>query len=390
MKKYFPYPLGLKILFNFSCASIVLTPFNDNLRYIKYFLVIPAFIFFIYDYKRISNNYLNIKLNKYLSSYLYLYLFMVLFSFMVLTFRNDYYLRFFAEAFFILSPAFLVYLFFRLGYLVKIDSIMNFYFLSYCISYVLSYGTYIFQILIHPTYLLQAFITSNIPTESTLCYLFGMFTLYYLHKKDKTKTSIAFIFTIISFKRIAILALFLCVLFDLIFAAKKSQKLIKLFKYLGILANMLYILVIYLFAHGAFDLLISNLTGVSANSFTKGRKILYESIFIHLKPDLILGTGLGKTSEFLEHFIIKVNLLHSDVLKVFLEFGLINFVLWLITLFKLNTKSKDMFVVFIFLNIIFLTDNSFIYFNVAFMFYLIQCSNIIKEYYKQNYAPLKV
>ena len=378
MKKNKSIPLGLKILLFISCTSIALTPINENIRYAKYFLIVPAFIFFIFDYSRLSDSSRKSELNKFLSTYLILYSSMILFSFIVITVRNDYYTRFFAEAFFILSPAILVYLYFRLGYLIEIEMILKLYFFAYSINYLIDYNSAIIDLIIHPSYIIPAFLTSKLETESTLSYLFGMFTIYFIYRKNKLYTMLAVLFAIISFKRIAIFALFVCLLIDFIFMNRERIKNgLKYLKNLGILANIVFIFLVYMFARGSFDQTISNWTGLSANSFTKGRKFVYESVLINLKPDVLTGTGLAKTSDFLENFNANIILLHCDILKIFLEFGIIAFILWLVVQFNLNSKSKEMLILFIFINIIFLTDNSFIYFNVSFVFYLMQSANIM-------------
>ena len=385
------YPFGLKILLFLSCTSIALTPLSENIRYTKYLLILPALIFLIFSNKRDKNNYLNTALNKYLIAYVLLYTLMVFFSFIVLTFNYDYYFRFFAESLFLLNPILLVYLFFKLNYFSKLDIILKYYFWAFITSYVIAFGPEIIDILIHPTILIQAIISSTIATESILAFIFGLFTLYFILRKDKFYSIISLVFTIISFKRIALLALLFSLLINFILNRSKNiKKKIKYLKYTGIASNFLLVLFIYLFSTGFFDLIISKWIGESANQFSLGRKLVYESVISNLKPNLFFGAGLAKTSLFLENSITtKINLLHSDLLKIFLEFGWVVFTIWIIVQFNLNTKYKDLLILFIYLNIVFLTDNVLIYFNVAFIFYLMQCSTIINENYnrKMKYYP---
>lgn len=377
--KIMKLPLGLKTLLFLSCISIILTPVSESIRYTKYVLVVPAFLLVVLNFKKVLINKSNIELNRYLITYLKLYLFMIAFSFLVLLMKNDFYLRFLSEAVFILSPILLIYFYFTLGYLSYTDKILNIYFWSFILSYIITFGSQIFNILLHPILIFEALKSSTLGTESTLAFIFALFTIHYFHKKKNIYALTALIFTIISFKRIALLALIFSLIIEAIITIKNKNILKRLnaIKYLGIVVNFLSIISIYLLSIGYFDQIISKWLGETANAFTNGRKFLYGQVISQLKPNIIIGTGLGKASEFLGNFVTKVNLLHSDLLKVFIEFGSIVFIIWIITLFNINSKSKKLLILFVFLNILFLTDNVMIYFNVTFIFYLIQCSSII-------------
>jgi len=83
------------------------------------------------------------------------------------------------------------------------------------------------------------------------------------------------------------------------------------------------------------------------------------------------GLGLGRISDYLKIAGVSLTNPHSDILKYFLEFGPLAFVLWIYGFYRLHLYNRYTIVLAVFLNVLFLSDNVSIYFSVMFLFYLL-------------------
>ena len=144
--------------------------------------------------------------------------------------------------------------------------------------------------------------------------------------------------------------------------------------------NLLFVILLIRIGSGHYDQLISISTGMSVDAVTMGRRVLYAQVLGFIQDISWLGIGLGKTTQILSSIGYELQNLHSDLLKYFLEFGPILFGVWIYGLYRLNTLSPRLITMLVYLNILFITDNVSIYFNVMFLFYLLQAFILSDEY----------
>jgi hypothetical protein len=114
---------------------------------------------------------------------------------------------------------------------------------------------------------------------------------------------------------------------------------------------------------------IEEATLQSADSVLMGRAKLYALLGDRLPDAPLLGAGLGRITHVLQEEDAWLTNTHSDVLKHFIELGPFMFALW-IGCFYWNSRHKGTLALVVFTNVLFLSDNVSIYFDVMFPFYL--------------------
>lgn len=207
--------------------------------------------------------------------------------------------------------------------------------------------------------------------ESVYAFVFGIFAVYYAYKKNWKLFIVAVLFLIFAEKRIAILALMgaLVVLFFM-WLFRHHQKLI-------------YIIwgAISIFISGYLYLICSGRMKAicwSANINTNGRVEMYSRVAEEF-PATIFGNGLGIMEQMLEYWNVSVySNLHNDLLKIFIELGILGFVVFLLSygvMFwfagKIAEKSKVSYLlsVVVYTMLLYATDNVSIYMIYLIPFY---------------------
>lgn len=372
----FSFMLSIYIL------CLVLQTINPALRYAKYVLPFIAAIDFIAF--RNSRKLPTHLLREYFQPHLYMYFFLVVCSFFVCLFKNLFkddrlYLRFFQESYFLFAPLIFVSIIYFVYVPSKKDQYAKYLFWGLLIAYFFETGPSILSVLANLGSLSTALNNSTVSTESVAAFPIGLFFLYFLFGGDKIYSLISLIFTILSFKRVVLLGVIISLTLYLVLSILKLQ--IHRYKnYTSILLmgiNFLLVYIVIQVANGNYDELIFNNTGLSANAFLMGRQHLYSKVLKVVDDYSWLGGGLGKTWAVLD------TNLHSDVLKNFIEFGSGLFFLWSFLIYRFNTKTIEMFVLTIYLNVLFLTDNVIIYFDTMFVFYLLQGFLLSKNFIKR-------
>lgn len=352
------------------------------LRYAKYLLPFIAAIDFISF--RNNQKFNTSLLRKYFFPHLYLYSFIIFCSFIFCIIQGSFkedtvFLRFFQETYFLFAPL----IFVSIIYFAYIPSRKNYY-----IKYVL-WG---FAITCFPE-VIQNLLGQ--PTESDSAFPLGLIFLYFVFSGKVFYSIISLLLTIVGSKRITFLGI--AVSLVLYFLLKKTRFPVYRYKnsisLLLVIVNFIVVNVIIQFTQGGYDELIFRYTGLSADAFTMGRQQLYEYVLKSLDNYSWLGAGLGKTAS-LAGELDSVDIyrsggqfanLHSDVLKHFLEFGSVLFSFWIFLVYRFNTKSVEMFTATIYINVLWMTDNVIIYFDLMFIYYLLQgflMSNIFTDYHK--------
>ncbi len=212
--------------------------------------------------------------------------------------------------------------------------------------------------------IINSMIFSDLETESSmLSFIFPLFSLHYLVNDRNLKLYfLNFLFTIIAGKRIALLALVLASLAFIIFSKREKMynRLIPYITTCAIIFNLAYLYISYLLASGGLDDLISYYTGLSSNAFTMGRENIYGNIFSYFDSSNLSSFffGIGSVSNYMERQ------LHNDILKIFLENGIIVFCVYFFILYRKVEINILPFLIYI--NILFMTDNTLIYVPVIY------------------------
>ena len=107
----------------------------------------------------------------------------------------------------------------------------------------------------------------------------------------------------------------------------------------------------------------------SGDNASMGRAGLFALLSDRLPDAGILGVGLGRISHLLEAERAWLTNTHSDVLKYFVELGPLMFAVW-IGCFYWTSRAAGTLGLAVFINVLFLSDNVSIYFDVMFPFYL--------------------
>jgi len=357
----FYFFLGLFLVF--MVASTVYYP----LRYLKYTLPLFALPFFLKKKEKFT-----VSGYKYYYYQLFFYLALIILSFLRGLLQMDIAVRFLPNCIFILAPL----LFFLL--------IQPFYNENQKTTYIrvilyasifmffISEGADLWSVISQASFV-DAILSSEFPTESNLAYVFGFLFLYFFIEKYPLKYKIiSLLFLILCFKRVVLGATLLSLIVNLIISLFKinvTKRRIVLVVF-ALIVNLLFIQIAIVIVDGVYDQNIYERTGFSLDRLLMGRKTFYSLALNNLGDFSWFGAGIGKIDDIIYDFYgIPINL-HSEVLRNYLEFGIIFFILWIIVIFYQTTFSVKSTLFLFYLNILLLTDNVFIYFEIMFIFYL--------------------
>lgn len=349
------------VVFIICILVFILPAFFESLRYIKY--ISPFIVWIVIGSSKI-------KIDSIIGNYLKLYLFIFIFLFSLSPVYHFNSVRAFQTIVFILSPLFLgLILYSYYGYVKDLIKIL---FFSSIIAYLLDFYDSIIEVLISLNFV-EFFINSNIKSESSLAFVFGFFSLYFLFKKDYKFLIFSILFMIISGKRIVLLGFcFSCLIYVLGNNSNYKFNYRGKIAFLALFFNLLFVYLVFLLTNNYFDDNITEYTGLSPNAFLMGRQFLYTEIFNSFSKDINgVGLGLGRLDTFVLGLDVGLTNPHSDILKNFLEFGIILFSIWIFIFYYLASFSFNSFILTVYLNVVFLSDNAFIYFDVMLVFYLI-------------------
>jgi uncharacterized membrane protein len=280
--------------------------------------------------------------------------------------------RFVAETFFVLAPLVAARVVFPYADPVRLERYVDLLFASVVAAYAISSGPAALAMLRDPAAMALALFTSISDAESGLSFVFGLFCLFYLVRGRRRASLLAFVFVVLSIKRIAIAGTLAAALAYLALGAIKLDvhRHRRAIAVALVAVNAGILALTYFLSQGTFDRAIREYTGLSTDWVTMGRAELYELIFAKL-PITPLGHGLGSTTVLLErHGMTAINA-HSDLLKYAVEVGPIVASAWLYTFYKLAARSLPTLVLAAYLNVLLVTDNVSIYVDVMFTFYVL-------------------
>lgn len=198
--------------------------------------------------------------------------------------------------------------------------------------------------------------------ESSFSYVFGLLAIWAAHTRKWKHFFLAALLTLLTLKRIAVLAMVLCVLVQLL----PPRHYLKLLAPIPMLvANSIFLVIVLYYGSGHLDKMILEYTSQSADQLGMGRQVLYSGILRELMNDPLLflftGMGPGEAYSILSEGVSnlkKVNL-HGDTLKVLYEYG--GMVLIALICFLYSSRRPGVLAVALYTNILFLTDNTLIY-----------------------------
>lgn len=378
----------INIYFILSYISI----FVSELRYAKYGLPLLV-MYFLVQNKKYQFNYgigLAKKYVKYfLMLYIYIFITYLLFQGII---ANNISFRSLANCLFVLLPIFTVYLLVPLINEYRID----YYFKYICFltigGYVLEQRESLVEAIVNWKQILLAIEDSAVSSESNLYpFLLSLLLLYSIYFKIGWKYSVLiFIFVVLGFKRIALASLIVSLVFyKMPFLYFKIRKSIVFYSAFFSLFAIAIILLYYNIAEGDFDDYLLDNFNIYTNAFMQGRQNLYALVIKEIGEDkMFFGAGIGSVDDILIAYrneISNITNLHSELLRWFLELGLVGYGLWLFMFFKSVVYSRFIFIMFVFMFILLLTDNVMIYFDYMMYYYILSVFSILKDRKFNNY-----
>ncbi|WP_441003639.1 O-antigen ligase family protein [Pseudocolwellia agarivorans] len=236
-------------------------------------------------------------------------------------------------------------------------------------------GVYLLKMVFSDSKTSFSLISSTGVFESTEAFVFGIYFLYYLSTKQIMKCTLAFVFIILSLKRIVVIGVSIGAL--VIYFENYIRYLnFRLLQVLVLTISCLVVLLTYLFALGYFDELIFHLFGVSSNYLSMGRLNIYQYVINQSGNNMFFGNGIGSTYSLVQQATYGEDKnLHNDFLKIFIEGGLIIFLSFFYFWSKyINIKTLPFY---LYILCLFGTDNVLIYPQVMFFgLYIIIKTNI--------------
>src|SRR5690606_13274211 len=154
--------------------------------------------------------------------------------------------------------------------------------------------------------LFRCLIDSQSPIETTMAFPMGMFVIFFSYYNKKALFWTSLIFTLLSSKRIVILALILIYIINRLTPSIRSlnkQAVILI----AVIINLIFVYIIIQFSLSKYDPFIEQYLGLSADYISMGRKSIYENLFSRDEGNWVkffFGNGLGtsyvETTNFLE------------------------------------------------------------------------------------------
>jgi hypothetical protein len=246
----------------------------------------------------------------------------------------------------------------------------------------------------------DVFLSSSVATESALAFPLGLLVVYFVARRNFVLAAMTGLCLLLSYKRIAFAAtvIALVVLWLVPASALSRRRFRQGVVATAIVANMLLAAAVIQFGRGSFDRTIYNTFQMPSDQLTMGRRSTHNQVLVGLDVprdilDLLVAPpqGLGSTSEYMVRRGIERNPdarggnLHSDLLKGVIEFGLLGFIAWIFVFYRLHSLSPTALALAVYWNVLWLTDNSLIYFDPAFVFYVLVGLSLLDQ---RSVSPL--
>ena len=211
---------------------------------------------------------------------------------------------------------------------------------------------------------------SQSPFESNFGFVFGAVALIAMLEQRKRLALTCLVLSVVCLKRIAVLGLLACFVMWLA-GEENGRKILNPIVMLCINCALLGAMLLY--GAGYFDFAVHELTGQSANEFGQGRQALLSlpanAFFRHPEQFFLFGAGPGATYELANkgvmQYVGKANL-HSDLIKIFYEYGFVFYCIFIGLMY--SAKKYATRIAFLFMNVLFITDNTLIYYFLLLVF----------------------
>lgn len=360
------------ILVVFLLTFFLSNTLEKQIRHVFYLLPIVVLFLDTHPIQRLKSIWKNQEQQLlFLRHFLFITLGIIAYSSIMLLIRQDSYSRFFKESIFILTPILFIYYFWHTCNKEHLNRYAKFIFWGIAITYFVAINQQLLQLFEQESFVDNSILLSNMPTEHFSSFLFGFCCLYFLQSRQWMYTILAFLLTLLSFKRIAIGGVILtgfvwCILPFL-------QKLIRhkvLIMSFIVFIHVVFIWLMMTLSSFRYDKEIIQLTGISTQGLSSGRMKTFTAVLEETDGISLWGYGLGKTSQILEDKQHYLSLIHSDIFKLVIELGLIGSSCWLCLFYWPFLANPRQLIFPIYLNFLFFTDNTFIYFEILTVFYL--------------------
>jgi hypothetical protein len=231
-------------------------------------------------------------------------------------------------------------------------------------------------------------IDSKSSFESTLSFPFAILACFFILKGRWILSILFILFVFISLKRIAVISVLITLVAKFV---PRSLRSILVNPYLIVGISLFITTVTIYFAYGQFDKEIFEIFNRSPNDFSKGRQQLWLTALKGLEYEftdfMFYGGGVGQVVTVLTKAYGTENLLaHNDILVLYLEFGLIFLVIFLIL--HLHQKTYEQKVMALGLITLLFTDNVIIYQHVMITYLFTQSQFERRKESKHQHKPI--
>lgn len=201
--------------------------------------------------------------------------------------------------------------------------------------------------------------------ESGFSYVFGLLAVWAAYTRSWRNFALAVILAILTLKRIVLVGIFVCFVFQFL-PRSITRKVLQPLPML--LANILLIVLILSYSSGILNPLIHDLTGQSADQFGMGRQALYGQVAADIIGDpwhfSLVGVGPGDAYDTLKGGIGGMSWagkknLHADTLKIVYEYGGVVLMAFVWALY--SSGRLGVLLIALYTNVLLLTDNTLIY-----------------------------
>jgi hypothetical protein len=221
----------------------------------------------------------------------------------------------------------------------------------------------------HPGAFTTDLLESAAPTESVRAFSFGVLALFLLARRKLLGAGLCVLLACLAGKRIVLLGLILALPMSVVAFSLASYRRRVVVTLVAIAVNVTVALSLRNLDEWGIADRIQATTQQSADAVLMGRVKLFGLVADRLPDAPVLGAGLGRITDVLESESAWLTNTHSDVLKHFIELGPVMFPVW-IGCFYWTSRRSGALALTVFMNVLFLSDNVSIYFDVMFPFYL--------------------
>lgn len=260
---------------------------------------------------------------------------------MILQIKNGFNSYAINELIYFLTPLIVVWAYTTFTGKGQLESIINYVFVIYILSFVVTFSS---QLTIENIRNIS-FVDSYSPFESESAFYFFVFECYYLVKDDKKKSIIALFLCILSFKRLCLLVSVIVFLISWGYSKKKcvSHKTVVIITIIFILLPVITCIVL----DSSFDSWFYSKFSVSLDELTLSRSSRIEMA----QNSGQIKYGIGSVTTYMTQALNQMHgsnfanrNLHNDLVRIYLECGIIGSIAFTYTYIKATSFSRPVFI----------------------------------------------